>query len=225
MNTMIISAWPGLALAGVLVTVPVPNSMTYGGVTIPGPQAQPPAGHPDIAFRPACTQVGAVYQANGLVAHTIPLPDNTIRTLIEMPPMTQGDAVRELDTAGLCKVGGIDVPIVLTDQLPQQSIGQVAASVSDAPPMATVATDGDGFAWGTVALLGGALVVGLGVGGWLWLGKASYRGRVLYQRPGFEDREPIITPPPADTEPSTEAPAEAPSTAAAGADLVDQLWG
>lgn len=218
---MILSTWPGVALAGLLATVPVPNSMTYGGVTIPGPQAQPPAGHPDIAFRPACTQVGAVYQANGLVAHTIPLPDGTTRTLIEMNPMDGGKVVRELDTAGLCKVGGIDVPIIFTDQLPQQSIGQVAASVSDAPPIATVTTDEDGFAWGTVALLGGVLVVGLGVGGWLWLGKASYRGRVLYQRPGFEDREPIITPPPADTE----APSDAPSAAADGTDLVDQLWG
>jgi hypothetical protein len=223
MNIMILSMWPGLALAGLLATVPVPNSMTYGGVTIPGPQAQPPAGHDDIAFRPACGQVGAVFQANGLVAHTIPLPDGSIRTLVEMPPMDGAKVVRELDTAGLCKVGGIEVPIIFTDQLPQQSIGQVAASVSDVPSVATVATEGDGFAWGTVALLGGALGVGLGVGGWLWLGKASYRGRVLYQRPGFDDGvdQPIVTPPPADTE----APSEAPSAAAEGADLVDQLWG
>ena len=215
MNIMILSTWPGLALAGLLATVPVPNSMTYGGITIPGPQAQPPAGHDDIAFRPACHQVGAVFQANGLVAHTIPLPDGSIRTLVEMPPMDGAKVVRELDTAGLCKVGGIDVPIIFTDQLPQQSIGQVAASVSDAP-VAAVATDGDGFPWGTVALVGGAL--GLGVGGWLWLGN---RGRVLYQRSGSKSQEPIITPPPADTQ----APTEAPSTAADGADLVDQLWG
>jgi hypothetical protein len=217
MNIMIISTWPGLALAGLLATVPVPNSIAYGGTTIPGPQAQPPAGHDDIAFRPACSQVGAVFQANGLVAHTIPLPDGSIRTLVEMPPMDGAKVVRELDTAGLCKVGGIDVPIIFTDQLPQQSIGQVAASVSDVPSVATVDTEGNGFPWGTVALLGGALGVGLGVGSWLWLGN---RGRVLSQRSGFEDQEPIITPPPADTQ----APSEAPSAAADGADLVDQLW-
>jgi hypothetical protein len=72
--------------------------------------------------------------------------------------------------------GGIDVPIIFTDQLPQQSIGQVAASVSDVPPVATVATEGDGFAWGTVALLGGALGVGLGVGWLVMAGQGQLPG-------------------------------------------------
>ena len=203
------------------------NSITFGGVAIPGPQAQPPAGHPDIAFRPACDQVGAVLQANGLVAHTIPLPDGSIRTLVEMPPMDGAKVVRELDTAGLCKVGGIEVPIIFTDQLPQKTIGQVAARVSDGPPVATVATEGGGFSWGTVALLAGGVAVSLGV--LVLMGKVTYRGRVLYQRPGFDDGadQPIVTPPPADAEAdaAAEAPADGPAEAPSAANLVDQLWG
>ena len=206
-HIMILSAWPKLALSGLLATVPIPNSMTYGGVSIPGPQAQPPAGHPDIAFRPACSQVGAVYQANGLVAHTIPLPDGGIRILREMPPMDGGKVVRELDTAGLCKVGGIDVPIIFTDQLPQQSIGQVAASVSDAPPVAAVATDGGGFPW--LITFGACFILGFGVTSLVLL--------MSKRRRGAATPKPIITPPPADT--------EAPSAAADSANLVDQLWG
>jgi hypothetical protein len=192
------------------------NSISYGGITIPGPQAQPPAGHPDIAFRPACGQVGAVLQANGLVAHTIPLPDGGIRILREMPPMDGGKVVRELDTAGLCKVGGIDVPIIFADQLPQQSIGQVAGSVGDAPPVATVATDGAGFPW--LITFGAFFIVGFGVTSLVLLMAKRRR-----HSPGDTVRvEPIITPPPADK--PTEAPTEGTSTAAS-ADLVDQLWG
>ena len=205
-HIMILSAWPGLALAGLLATVPIPNSMTYGGITIPGPQAQPPAGHDDIAFRPACGQVGAMMQANGLVAHTINLPDGTIRVLAEMPPMDGGRVVRELDTAGLCKVGGINVPIIKSDQLPQQSIARISASVGDAPPVTTIASEG-------VPLLPigiGAVVLAGAVGGVVWWRSRGGNGNAT---------QPIITPPPA-AEPSTPAPSVTNS-----ADLIDQLWG
>ena len=184
------------------------NALTFGGVTIPGPQAQPPAGHDDIAFRPACTQVGLVLQANGKVAHTIPLPDGTLRTLVEMPPMTAADAAREMDAMGLCKVGGIDVPVIFTDQLPQQQTARVSASVVNAAPVATVA-EGQGF---PVLPLGLGLVALVGAGFAVWGFRSGlFAEWFLPVAVAQEESEP---PPVNDAEPT------------AGADdLIDELWG
>ncbi|NJN22040.1 MAG: hypothetical protein HC812_13730 [Leptolyngbya sp. RL_3_1] len=183
------------------------NALTYGGITIPGPQAQPPAGHPDIAFRPNCPQVGAMMQANGLVAHTINLPDGTIRVLAEMPPMDGAKVVRELDTAGLCKVGGIDVPLIFTDQLPQKTIARISASAGDAPPVVTIASEAGGLPLVPIGL--GALLVAGAIAGVAWWRSRSGGNNATQQ---------IITPPPA-AEPSTPAPPVASS------DLIDHLWG
>lgn len=166
------------------------NSVEYGGIHIPGHQAQPPAGHPDIAFRPACNQVDPVLQANGLVAHTIPLPDGGLRILHEMPPMDGTQATLHLDGMGLCKIGGDTVPIVMSSQLPQRSIARVSATVSDAAPVAIASEDG-GFPWFPVLLLGVPIVVGLVA--FLAIYKIAYRGKTVWP----PSRKPIITPPPA----------------------------
>ena len=180
--------------------------MTYGGLSIPGPQAQPPAGHDDIAFRPGCHQVGAMMQGNGLVAHTINLPDGSLRILVEMPPMSGADAVREMDAMGLCKVGGIDVPIIFTTQLPQQSIARVTASVSTAAPEVT----------GAEEIPGGLPLVPLAIGAVLVIGVGLVGGLYVRNRTQVVEKPPLVTPPPADSA----APAMA-----SGEDLIDQLWG
>jgi hypothetical protein len=192
------------------------NSITFGGVTIPGPQAQPPAGHDDIAFRPACTQLVAVYQANGLNAFTVPLPDGTIRTLAELPQMSPGQAHAWLDSSGLCKVGGIDVPILFTDQLPQQQTARVSASVVNAAPVATVTRDSGSFpllSLGLVALVGAGCVVWGFRSGWFADG---FRPVTVAQ-----DKR---TTPTTETPPVKDADADA-DTAAGADDLIDELWG
>jgi hypothetical protein len=190
------------------------NALTFGGVTIPGPQAQPPAGHDDIAFRPACSQVGLVLQANGKVAHTIPLPDGTLRTLVEMPPMTAADAAREMDAMGLCKVGGIDVPVIFTDQLPQQQTARVSASVVNAAPVATVASDGGGF---PVWPLGLGLVALVGVGAAVWGFRSGLFAEWFLPVAVAQDKRTSPHPQP--------PPVNDGDTAAGTDDLIDELWG
>lgn len=184
------------------------NALTFGGVTIPGPQAQPPAGHDDIAFRPACTQLVAVYQANGLNAFTVPLPDGTIRTLAELPQMSPGQAHAWLDSSGLCKVGGIDVPILFTDQLPQQQTVRVSASVVNAAPVATVA-EGPGF---PVLPLGLGLVALVGAGAAVW----GFRSGLFAE---------WCLPVAVAQEKSEPPPVDDADTAAGTDDLIDELWG
>ncbi|MDA0269059.1 MAG: hypothetical protein O3A14_19390 [Cyanobacteria bacterium] len=196
------------------------NSITFGGVAIPGPQAQPPAGHDDIAFRPACTQLVSVYQANGLNAFTVPLPDGTIRTLAELPQMSPGQAHAWLDSSGLCKVGGIDVPILFTDQLPQQQTARVSASVMegtpvpDGVPIAAIASEGGGVPLLPLSL-GLVVLVGAGVAVWGFR-SGLFAGWFLPVAVAQNKRtSPHPQPPPVnDAEPT------------AGADdLIDELWG
>lgn len=182
------------------------NALNYGGISIPGTQAQPPAGHDDIAFRPGCLQVQSILQANGMVAHTIALPNGRIRILAEMPPMDGDRALLYLDTAGLCKVGGVDVPIIMADQLPQQSIARVSASVSGAPPIAIDATGegGGSFPVMPIAIGGGVLAI------------AALLFIALQRRRPSGVRPPIVTPPPS-------SPAPAPESDG-GESLIDSLF-
>ncbi len=208
---MILSILAGLALPGVLLVAPPTNGMEFGGVTIPGTQAQPPAGHDDIAFRPACGQVGAIFQANGLNAYTIPLPDGSLRTLVEMPPMPPLQAHKEMDSSGLCKVGGVIVPILFADQVPQPSIARVTGSVNSAASVATVDVENGGWPLWPLGL--GALAIAA-------LGTAAYWH---YQQPASATSPPIVTPPPAADVENTPEPAAAP--VATTDNLIDQLWG
>lgn len=168
---------------------------------IPPFQNLPPAGHPDIAFRPACTQVNPILQGNGLVAHTIPLPDGTHRTLVELPPMADADAFREMDAMGLCKVGGDLVPMMLAIQLPQDATAQPIGAVPIAAVPPTAAAGGAGFPW--LLVLGGVAAIAL-VGAAI----AHYRGS-----------KGLPTAPTTSTEVEPTEP-----TAQPAVDLIDQLW-
>lgn len=104
------------------------EAYSYNGAIIPSQQTLSPAGHEDIAFRPACSQVNEVLQANGFTAYTVNLPDSTVRILNEMTPAPRSAAEFELDAAGLCKIGGEVVPIVFFSQLPEASVVQPEVS-------------------------------------------------------------------------------------------------
>jgi hypothetical protein len=179
------------------------SAVTYGGVTIPGQQAQPPAGHPDIAFRPACEQVGTVLQANGLVAYTLALPDNTIRILKELEPMDLTQAHLWMDSEGLCKIQGAEVPIIYSDQVPRQATARITASATGAAPPPEVPSSGNNL---LLPLLGGGVLLA-----------AIAIGIVTMRKSPSPGQRPIVTPPPANSEQPT---ATAPDT-----DLIDQLWG
>lgn len=103
--------------------------VSYGNSSIPASQALPPAGFNEIAFRPACDQLAPVLQADGTTAWTLAMPDGQIKTMAQYPPMETPMAWAWLDADGLCKIGGDQVPIVYTRQLPQQSIIQPAQLV------------------------------------------------------------------------------------------------
>lgn len=113
-----------------------PNAITFGGITIPGQQAQPPAGHDDIAFRPACNQLGEIYQANGLTAYTLTMQDGTQRILFEMSPQPRTQAELWMDSAGICKIQGIEVPTVWADQVPTRQVAQFSTMPTQSPAVA-----------------------------------------------------------------------------------------
>ena len=128
MNKLFLAIPPLSLLVSAQSAVAMPTIMV-GGHQVPTAQAMPPAGHEDIAFRPACTQLQEIGQANGLTAWAISLPDGGRRVLAEYEPMATSLAYSYLDASGLCKVAGADVPIVWASQLPQRSTARPTASV------------------------------------------------------------------------------------------------
>lgn len=154
------------------------NSVSFGDTTIAGQQAQPPAGHDDIAFRPSCGQVMATLQANGQVAHSIHLPDGKTRILAEYDHMPVDKAHLYLDAEGLCKTGpdAIEVPIIYSHQLPEQAIAQVTAAPSDVGSGADIDTgtglsarDAASAGGGLAMLLLGAVALAVIGSGFVWL--------------------------------------------------------
>lgn len=111
--------------------MPLLAQATFGDTTIPASQALPPAGLDQVAFRPACAQVVPVGQGNG-TAWTLPMPDGEVITLLELPRLDTSTAWKELDSYGLCKVGGDIVPIIYSRQLPQRSMASPVAEASSA---------------------------------------------------------------------------------------------
>ncbi len=103
------------------------TDIQFGGVTIPSQQTLSPAGHDDIAFRPACNQLVPV-QYGSDISWTLTLSDGTLHHLQQFPPMPELDAFKELDSYGICKLGGEHVPLVYTDQVPQRQVAQFAVS-------------------------------------------------------------------------------------------------
>ncbi|MEL6137852.1 MAG: hypothetical protein AAFR42_10640 [Cyanobacteria bacterium J06628_6] len=113
------------------------SDLTFGGVTIPSQQTLSPAGHADIAFRPACDQTGQRYLESATrtdgtsgpsVAHTLTLPDGQVRDLVIYPLMPLPEAHGLMDLQGYCKEGGVHVPIVYTDQVPQRQVATVTTT-------------------------------------------------------------------------------------------------
>jgi hypothetical protein len=163
-----------------------------------------------------------VYQANGLNAFTVPLPDGTIRTLAELPQMSPAQAHAWMDSSGLCKVGGIDVPIIFTAQLPQRSTaapiqGQVAPAVAQV--VAESPSGGGPLLWGGLGL---AAVGAIALAAWGW--RSGAMAQVVAATRGG-DRSPIVTPPPAGDDPTAATDSTAQAQQAVGNDLIDHLWG
>ena len=150
-----------LLAAGAVALAPLPAAATelqFGGVTIPSQQTLSPAGHEDIAFRPSCAQLAPVQQGD-VVHWTINLSDGQQRVLYRLPPLTQDQAFRELGTAGICKVGGVDVPLIYSSQVPQRQVAvtvatpEVSQVVAPSRPSSRLAR--------TWTVVGGLLVAGL----------------------------------------------------------------
>jgi|GEM_PF-1234559 len=117
-------------IAGAIALIQSPaisTDINFGGVTIPSQQTLSPAGHEDIAFRPACTQLVPIQRGN-TVFWTVTLSDGNQRVLQHFPPLSQKEAFFELDAYGLCKIGGVEVPLVYTSQVPQRQVAQVTTS-------------------------------------------------------------------------------------------------
>lgn len=105
----------------------VANDIEFGGVTIPSQQTLSPATHDDIAFRPACSQLVPI-QKDEWVFWTITLSDGEQRTLYTFPPIATDEAILYLDTYGLCKAGGVEVPLVYASQVPQRAVATVTTT-------------------------------------------------------------------------------------------------
>ncbi|NER81589.1 MAG: hypothetical protein F6K42_18895, partial [Leptolyngbya sp. SIO1D8] len=92
---------------------------SVGDFEIPSQQTLPPATAPQLAFRPACNQLAAIEQANGLTAFGLPDPAGSgFITLSELPPgMPLTEAYLFLDAEGSCKLNGVDVPVLFAADL------------------------------------------------------------------------------------------------------------
>ena len=118
-------------VAGVIVALTsspaVANDLHYGGVTIPSQQTLPPATAKHIAFRPACSQLVPIQQGNRIF-WTGTMADNDRIELAAYTPMSVQAAHFWLDAEGICKIGGVDVPLVYADQVPQRQVAQVTTT-------------------------------------------------------------------------------------------------
>lgn len=134
---------------------------TFGDTTIPASQALPPAGFDNVAFRPACNQVVPVGQPSGTTAWTLPMPDGAVVSLLELPAaMDTTSAWKELDSYGLCKIGGDTVPILYSRQLPERSMVApvVEASTGGTQP-ADLAPTSEPQGGGIVGMVAGSVVL------------------------------------------------------------------
>ena len=118
-------------VAGVIVALTsnpaIANDVNYGGVIIPSQQTLSPATAKNIAFRPACTQLVPIEQGNRIF-WTVTMADNKRIELAAYKPMSVQEAHFWLDAEGICKIGGVDVPLVYVDQVPQRQVAQVTTT-------------------------------------------------------------------------------------------------
>lgn len=99
----------------------------FGGVTIPSQQTLSPATAEDIAFRPACSQLVPM-QMDNTVFWTVTMSDGERRELTAYAPMPEQSAHFWLDAEGICKINGVEVPLVYTEQVPQRQVAQVTTT-------------------------------------------------------------------------------------------------
>ncbi len=99
----------------------------FGGVTIPSQQTLAPASAPNIAFRPACSQLVPIERA-GQVLWTVTMSDGARIELATYEPMPEQAAYVWLDAEGICKINGVEVPLVYVDQVPQRQVAQVTTT-------------------------------------------------------------------------------------------------
>jgi len=99
----------------------------FGGVTIPSQQTLAPASAPNIAFRPACSQLVPIEQ-KGQVLWTVTMSDGARVELATYEPMPEQAASFWLDAEGICKINGVEVPLVYIDQVPQRQVAQVTTT-------------------------------------------------------------------------------------------------
>lgn len=102
---------------------------------VPAWQALPIASNPDIAFRPQCTQLDAIWQATdtawvweGQVIHNTPGQGT-------MTPLT----ALEMQAAGVCLTGShaVDVPLVATNEIFQDFVEATSSPVATIPELPT----------------------------------------------------------------------------------------
>jgi len=103
------------------------TDINYGGVTIPSQQTLSPATAPTIAFRPACSQLVPI-EVEGQVFWTVTMSDGDRFELATYEPMPVQDAHFWLDAEGICKINGVEVPLVYVDQVPQRQVAQVTTT-------------------------------------------------------------------------------------------------
>jgi hypothetical protein len=99
----------------------------FGGVTIPSQQTLSPATAKNIAFRPACSQLIPV-EIEGRIFWTVTMSDGDRIELAAYEPMSVQDAHFWLDAEGICKINGVEVPLVYVDQVPQRQVTQVTTT-------------------------------------------------------------------------------------------------
>ena len=103
------------------------TDINFGGIIIPSQQTLSPATDKDIAFRPACSQLVPI-EVEGRVFWTVTMSDGQRRELAVYAPMPEQEAHFWLDADGVCKIGGVDVPLVYVDQVPQRQVAQVTTT-------------------------------------------------------------------------------------------------
>lgn len=108
------------------------TDINFGGVIIPSQQTLSPATAKDIAFRPACSQLVPI-EMEGTVFWTITMSDGDRIELAAYAPMPEQEAHFWLDAEGICKINGVNVPLVYVDQVPQRQVAQVTTT-PELPP-------------------------------------------------------------------------------------------
>ena len=144
---------------------------TFNGIPIPSQQTLSPATAPELAFRPSCEQLAIVEQAptaewpQGSTAWGVPDPNSQsfITLAVHPPGMDPVQAHLHLDSSGICKLNGVDVPVVFKSQLPKEVIPDVAVPVS--PSRTAIVQEAQATEKIAPELALGAFLV---VGGLLW---------------------------------------------------------